>query len=149
MKQKYIQLLVVGVLFSFSTLTVQAQVPTPPVTGATLGVTDICTFAGNKPACTSCANELGVWTPVGCVHADLPKLIPEILKIAIGVSGGIAFLMLIYGGFSIMQSGNNPEKLNNSREIVTSAIAGLLLIIFSAMILKVIGIDLLKIPGLE
>jgi len=60
-----------------------------------------------------------------------------------GVAGGIAFLMILYGGFTIMMSAGNPEKLNSGKEIITSAISGLLLIVFSAVILRIIGIDIL------
>jgi hypothetical protein len=47
-----------------------------------------------------------------------------------------------------MSSAGNPERLTGGKEIITSAIAGLLLIIFSTIILKIIGVDILKIPGL-
>ncbi len=57
--------------------------------------------------------------------------------------------MMVYAGFIMITSSGNPEKLTHGREIFASAIAGLILIIFSAIILKIIGVDILKIPGFQ
>ncbi len=122
-----------------------------PGTLTALGETPICTFAANinkQSECETCLNQTGVWTPFGCIEATPQEFVAKLLQIAIGIAGGLAFLMIIYGGFTIMTSSGNPEKLNGGKEIVTSAIAGLLLIIFSVVILKIIGVDILKIPGL-
>ena len=64
-----------------------------------------------------------------------------------GLAGGIAFLLILFGGFQILTSAGNPEKLNEGRELVSSAVAGLLLIIFSVFLLRLIGYDILRIPG--
>ncbi len=127
------------------------QTPTD-LTGksATLSATQICNFvSGSKNIdCTNCFNKPGVWTPFGCIETDPQAFVAKILKIAISIAGGIAFLMIIYGGFMIMISSGNPEKLTSGKEIITSAIAGLLLIVFSVVILRIIGYDILGIPGL-
>lgn len=70
-----------------------------------------------------------------------------ILKFSAGIAGGIAFFLIIIGGFQMMISAGNPEKLNEGKELVTSAIVGLLFIIFSVFLLKLIGLDILQIPG--
>ena len=44
-------------------------------------------------------------------------------------------------------SQGNPEKLKKAQEMLTSCIMGLMLIIFSVLILRLIGVDILKIPG--
>jgi Co/Zn/Cd efflux system component len=64
-----------------------------------------------------------------------------------GLAGGIAFLLILFGGFQIMVSAGNPEQMNAGKEMVTSAIAGLLLIIFSVFLLRLIGYNILRIPG--
>ncbi len=128
--------------------------PNNPNGGTALISTDICTFAGpvdSQPFndCKSCVNnQKGIWTAIGCIPANPQDFVARLLKLAIGIAGGIAFLMIIYGGFQIMMSSGNPEKLNSGKEVVTSAIAGLLLIVFSVVILKIIGVDVLGIPGL-
>lgn len=87
-----------------------------------------------------------VWTAIGCIETNPTGFIKTLLTFAIGVAGGIAFLLILLGGFQMMTSAGNPERLNAGRELVTSAITGLLLIIFSIFLLKVIGVDILGIP---
>ncbi len=66
-----------------------------------------------------------------------------LLKWAIGIGGGIAFLLILYAGFMIMTAAGNPERLKAGQELMTSAISGLVLLIFSIFVLKFIGLDIL------
>jgi hypothetical protein len=118
----------------------------------------ICDFAGtNKADCDACADGTekysgqgpGVWTALGCIPTNSSLFIGKILGIGIGIGGGIAFLLILFGGFQMLTSAGNPEKLNAGKELVTSAIAGLLIIIFSIFILRLIGVTILHIPGFE
>ena len=63
------------------------------------------------------------------------------------LGGGIAFLLILFGGFQILTSAGNPEQLTAGRELVTSAITGLLFVIFSLFILRLIGYNIFGIPG--
>ena len=80
---------------------------------------------------------------------DLADKINNILPIAIGLGGAIAFLLIVFGGFQIILSAGNPDRVKAGKEMITSAIAGLLLIIFSVFILRLIGHDILEIPGFK
>lgn len=99
--------------------------------------------------CIECHNvDHGIWTAIGCLPTDFGEIVSNyILKYGIGIAGGIAFLYLLYGIFLIMTSAGNAEKIAQAKEIIVSAISGLILIIFSVFLLKVIGVDILKIPG--
>lgn len=93
-----------------------------------------------------CTN--GINTALGCISIDnWDSLVETILKFAIGISGGIAFLLMVMAGFMIMTSRGDPKRLSAGQELLTSAIMGLLLLIFSVFILKIIGVDLLGIQG--
>ncbi len=66
---------------------------------------------------------------------------------AVGIGGGIAFLLILMGGFRIMSSGGNPDQIKAGKEQLTSAITGLLFIIFSVFLLQLIGVEILRLPG--
>jgi hypothetical protein len=92
--------------------------------------------------------ENAINTAIGCIPiGSTNEFIAFILRWAIGIGGGIAFLLILYAGFMIMSSSGNPERLKAGQELMTSAIAGLIMLIFSVFILRVIGIDILKLPG--
>lgn len=103
-----------------------------------------------KTTCDGCMNqENHVWTAIGCVEATSTGLLNKFLPFAIGIAGGIAFLLILFGALQMMMSAGNPEKLNAGKELVTAAITGLLLIIFSIFILQLVGVTILKIPGFK
>lgn len=86
-------------------------------------------------------------TALGCIPTDFTGLFDKFFKLGIGIAGGIAFLLILFGGFQILTSAGNPERLAAGRELITSAITGLLMIIFSVFLLQLIGVDILGIPG--
>ena len=53
-----------------------------------------------------------------------------------------------FGAVRIVTSAGNPSGINAGREMIISAISGLLFIIFSVTILNIIGVETLKIPGI-
>jgi len=92
-------------------------------------------------------NNTAIQTSLGCIDTTPNGIAQNVFRIALGLGGGIAFLLIILGAIQIQTSTGNPEQLNSGREIIQGAIAGLLLIIFSVFILKFIGVDILGIPG--
>lgn len=94
-----------------------------------------------------CVDGKKVNTAFGCIDATPQGLFTVFFRIGIGIAGGIAFLLIMFGGFQIMTSAGNPEQLNEGKELVSSAIAGLLMVIFSVFLLQVIGVQILCIPG--
>lgn len=94
--------------------------------------------------------EGNIDTAIGCIPwQDENALIGFFLRWAIGIGGGIAFLLILYAGFLGMTSTGNPEKIKAAQELLISAISGLVLLIFSIFILRFIGVDILRIPGFE
>lgn len=102
--------------------------------------------ANTSITCGSNGDQIN--TAIGCVpFGDQNALVGFILKWALGIGGGIAFLLILVAGFQIMTSRGDPKRLQGGQELMTSAIAGLLLMIFSIFILRLIGVDILNIPG--
>lgn len=84
---------------------------------------------------------------------SLETIFSNTLNIVITLAGVILFIMLIAGGFNYLTSGGDPEKNKKASGTLTWAIIGLILLIVSWFILRLLseftGIDLTKfeIPG--
>ena len=105
----------------------------------------------DQQTCLDCVHKGGyIWTAVGCISTDPVFLINETFLgvLGLGIAGGVAFLYFLYGAFLILTSMGNPEQINQGKEIMVSSISGLLLILFSVFILRVVGVDILRIPDL-
>ena len=59
------------------------------------------------------------------------------------------FIMFIVGAFNYLTSFGNAERIKKAQEMLTSCIIGLMLIIFSVFILRLIGVNILKIPFID
>lgn len=98
--------------------------------------------------CWDCQNLGKLWTAIGCIPTDFSLILKDYVFVnGLGIAGGIAFLYFLYGVFLIMTSSGVAEKITEGREIIISALSGLLLIIFSIFLLRVIGVDILRLPG--
>ncbi|MBI5045247.1 MAG: hypothetical protein HZC02_04935, partial [Candidatus Levybacteria bacterium] len=96
----------------------------------------------NIDLCTEYASS------IGNIPTEATAFVGKFFAILLSISGGIILLLLIYSGYQIITSQGVPEKIKEARERITSAIVGLLFLVLSLVILQVIGVDLLKIPGL-
>ena len=90
---------------------------------------------------------IAVDTAIGTVSTDPQTFVKFIFGVVLGLAGGIALILIIIAGYKVMTSQGNPEAVKAANEQLTSAIVGLLFIIFSFVILQIIGVDILRIPG--
>ena len=67
--------------------------------------------------------------PLG--SSDVRVIIGQVIKAFLGLSGSIALVMIIYGGFLWLTSNGNPEKIDKGRKVLVWAVIGLA-VIFSA-----------------
>ncbi len=118
-----------------------------------LGVSGVglyrCLGASSAPATTSnnCGNN-SIDTALGCVDvSNTNAFMAWVLRFAIGIGGGIAFLLMIIGIFQVIISTGDPDRLKAGKELITSALIGLLMIIFSVFLLQLIGVQILQISG--
>ncbi|MBI2310673.1 hypothetical protein HYU90_02490 [Candidatus Collierbacteria bacterium] len=90
-------------------------------------------------------------TALGCISTDATGggFVNSLLTIIIGLGGGVALLLILYGVFIVTSSAGIPEKLKSGNEIITSAVAGLLFIIMAIFLMNLIGIKILALPGLQ
>lgn len=122
---------------SFSPLPSGASAATP-CTGPN------CSKAGGE----SCDNN-GFKTAIGCIRTEPVALVKDVMTFIIGISGGFAFLMMLLGAFQMLTSAGNPETLAAGKDRFTSAVIGLLFVIFAVLLLQIIGFDILKLPGFK
>jgi hypothetical protein len=112
---------------------------------ATTGNSSSGGSSGSDILCES--DDKAINTALGCIKVlnndGGTAFMAFVLRWAVGVGGGIAFLLILYAGFMLMTSTGNPERIKAGQELLTSAISGLILLIFSVFILKFIGIDIL------
>ncbi|PJE62541.1 hypothetical protein COU88_04460 [Candidatus Roizmanbacteria bacterium CG10_big_fil_rev_8_21_14_0_10_39_6] len=87
-----------------------------------------------------------VWTGLGCFPTDISGLISTVFTTLVGVLGGFILLCIIFEGMRIMTSAGNPEALKKAQEGITSCIIGFIVVFFSVLILRIIGVDILQLP---
>lgn len=97
------------------------------------------------PALAACSVD-EIPTGLGNICPDPTGLVTFVLNLAFWTTGGVAMLLIIYGGFKVLTSSGDPKAVMEGRETITSAIAGLLLVLFSVAILQIIGYNILGIP---
>jgi hypothetical protein len=71
--------------------------------------------------------------------ADLGTLFQRIVSFALGFAGIVLFILLIIGGFRFITSGGDPKAVEGARKTLTSAIAGLVIMLVSYLILILIS----------
>jgi len=76
-----------------------------------------------------------------------PSFVQALLNVLFTFAGGIAFLYLMYGGYIIIISQADPERLNYGRRLIYGSIIGLIFTFGSVFIVNLIGSGILRIPG--
>lgn len=92
-------------------------------------------------------NGPGISTAIGCIHTEPKAFVSDLLKFITAFAGGIAFIMMLFGAYQMITSAGNPDTLHAGRDRFTSAVIGLLFIIFAVLLMQIIGFDILRLPG--
>lgn len=71
--------------------------------------------------------------------SDLGILFERVVGYALGLAGIVLFILLIIGGFKFITSGGDPKAVEGARKTLTSAIAGLVIILVSYLVLVLIS----------
>ena len=91
----------------------------------------------------------GAWTTLGCIPTEPMDLVKWLFPYLLGFGGLAAFGLIVYSGFRLMTSSGDPQKIQGAKETITAAVTGLIFIILSLFLLRLIGVDILGLPGLE
>ncbi|HEV8601011.1 MAG TPA: pilin [Patescibacteria group bacterium] len=76
--------------------------------------------------------------------SSIGKCVNQIYLWALGLSGILAVLMMILGGYLVMSAGGNAQQSSKGKEFIMSAIVGLGLLFGSYLILNTINPDLVN-----
>jgi hypothetical protein len=113
-----------------------------------------CQEGLNDPPSPPCAEGqfkdgkcMAVATALGNFSTQPEGFIKSLFAALLSLSGGIALLLIMKSGYLIMTANGKPEAIQSGRDQLVAAIVGLIFLIFSFVILQVIGVDILKIPG--
>lgn len=124
----------------------------PGITCGSIEATSASTFGQNpcsspgpdgKPVLTDCP------TAFGNIPTNPTAFAGKILEIATGLAGGIALIFMVIGSIRVLTSSGDQQKLSAGRDMIVAAIAGLLFLIFSVLILRFIGVEILNIQFLR
>jgi hypothetical protein len=105
-----------------------------------------------RSACNTCfsrgAEGEHIFTAVGCVSVSGSGLAADLIKIMLGIGGGVALLSLLNAAFKLSISRGDTSKIKEAKELVTASVTGLLFLIFSVIIMQFVGVQIFHIPGL-
>jgi hypothetical protein len=76
--------------------------------------------------------------------ADFPAYLMQIYKFGLGAIGVCAMFMIMIGGYMYLTSAGNNTQTGKAKEIITDAIAGLVLALVSYILLYTINPDLVN-----
>jgi len=74
----------------------------------------------------------------GCTLSSVETLAANVAGVILGISGSIALLMFVIGGFLYIFSGGRSERVSQATKILTSSVIGLALILGAGVIIKFI-----------
>jgi len=97
--------------------------------------------ATNQALYKQCFDTGGIYTAIGCVDPTPTGIITGLIRIALGVMGGVALLQMVYVGILYQQG--NTEKIKGARTQLIATITGIAVLVFSVLILRIIGVNIL------
>ncbi|TSC66372.1 MAG: Uncharacterized protein CEO21_204 [Microgenomates group bacterium Gr01-1014_80] len=97
-------------------------------------------FAGHCPAGEK-------HTDLGCIPEDPAGFTAKLYSIGLGFIGGAAVLSIIYGAYLVLSSQGDPGKLQKGKSYIVYAIIGLILAVGGYAFYRIIGKDVVGIPG--
>lgn len=105
------------------------------------------TNINERNQCAQCSDH-GVWTAIGCVNFKIEDFITQkVFGTGVALAGAISMLCILYSAFLLQSSRGDPERIKKAREYLTNCILGLIMVLFSILLLRIIGVDILHIPG--
>jgi len=106
-----------------------------------------CNGISCQAKCFECEKNKGVWTGIGCLPTDIGGLVKSLFTTFTGILGALIFVCIFSNGLKIMSSRGNAEAMKKAQEGLTSCIVGFVVLALSVLFLKIVGVDILQLPG--
>lgn len=90
----------------------------------------------STPATNTTATGVNLVNPLAT--SDVRVIIGTLIKAALGLSGSLALVMFIWGGFMWLTSNGNAEKIEKGKQIIIWATLGLIFIFFGYTIVNAV-----------
>jgi hypothetical protein len=94
----------------------------------------------------SCGPE-SLSTALGCLPYTKDAFVSTILSFIVGIAGAIALVVMLIATVQFMTASGDAKKLQSAKELFMSALVGLLFLIFSVSLLRIVAGDIIKLPG--
>jgi hypothetical protein len=95
------------------------------------------------PIVPPCATAQGAEAPgLDCVLLTFAN----IAQIILGVTGSLALLMFVYGGFMMLSSGGSEDKISKGKDAIRSALIGIAIILTAGALISY-GLRALGVKG--
>lgn len=76
------------------------------------------------------ATHADLINPLGA-NVTIEVVIGRLIKAVLGLSGSVALLMFVWGGFQYLWSGGDPKKVEKGKETLKNAVLGIVIIFFA------------------
>ena len=81
----------------------------------------------------------GVQPPDPIASLDIVSFIGTAITLAFGFAGVVAMAYIIYGGYLWMTATGDPQKVKKAQDTLVYAVAGLVIVIISSLIVRFIA----------
>lgn len=115
------------------------------------GAVNACNeYLPDNPERTTCLNcykncptkDTCSYSSLGCIQTTQSGIIVRIFQIGLGVVGALAIARFIQA--ALLRQTADPSKIQESYDIITSIIIGIVVLLGSTVILRFIGVDILQ-----
>ncbi len=93
--------------------------------------------------------DTAINTALGCLSVDTKGFTSSLLTFLAGTAGAISLVIMLIATIQIMTGGDNAEQVKKGKELFTGAITGLLFIIFSVTLLRIVAGDIIQLDGFK
>ncbi|MFH1098985.1 MAG: hypothetical protein V1723_03635 [Candidatus Uhrbacteria bacterium] len=115
----------------------QTSNPTPHIAALVVSRTSGCVLLTSYfllpalPAAAQVDTGIEFGTATGLTTRDIRLIVAEIIRIAIGLLGLVALVIVVYGGYLWMTAGGDTEKLTDAKKWLINGAIGLAIILLS------------------